>query len=254
MLAPHLHPAATLIGVDREPRWVEEAQRRTPRFTYRQGDAMRLPFADASFDVVTCQTLLIHLPDVPAALRELTRVLTPGGLLAVAEPNNIGSALVASATSPDADLDGALRLARLQAVCERGKAALGLGFNSVGEQLPTLFRRAGLEALQLYQSDHVTSLVPPYETQGEKAAIAQALEWAERDFQYWGYDTTRQYFLAGGGDPAEFEVLYAEARRAAQRDAQAMRDGTAAWAGGAVFYLISGRKPQAPLIAADAQP
>ena len=242
VLAPHLHPEATLIGLEREPRWVEEARRRTPAFTYQQGDAMQLPFADATFDVVTCQTVLIHLPDVPAALREMTRVLKPGGLLAVAEPNNIGSALAPSATSHQVDLDEALRLARLQAVCERGKAALGLGFNSVGEQLPALFRSAGLGTLQIYQSDHVTSLVPPYETEAEKVNIAQVLEWAERDFYLWGYDETRQYFLAGGGDQAELDALYAEARKAGLRDAQAMRDGTASCAGGGLFYLISGRK------------
>lgn len=242
VLAPHLHPDATLIGLEREPRWVEEAQRRTPRFTYQQGDAMQLPFADATFDVVTCQTVLIHLPDVAAALREMTRVLKPGGLLAVAEPNNIGSALAPTATSNETDLGEALRLARLQAICERGKASLGLGFNSVGEQLPTLFRSAGLTAMQVYQSDHVTSLVPPYESPAEKAHVAQALQWAERDFYFWGADETRQYFLAGGGEAAEFERLYAEARMAGQRDALAMREGTAACAGGGLFYLISGRK------------
>ena len=241
VLAPHLGPGAALTGLEREPRWVAEAQKRSPSLHFQQGDATQLPFADASFDVVTCQTVLIHLPDVPAALREMTRVLKPGGLLAVAEPNNVGSALAPFATSLDEDVDLALRLARLQLLCERGKAKLGLGFNSVGEQLPRLFREAGLAEVQVYQSDHATPLVPPYETRAERAHIAQALEWAERDFYFWGVDETRQYFLAGGGQSAEFDGLYDDARNAGRRDAQAMRDGTASCAGGALFYLISGR-------------
>lgn len=50
------------------------------------GDAGRLPFADASFDVVICCEVLEHLPDVDAALAEITRVLKPGGRFALSVP------------------------------------------------------------------------------------------------------------------------------------------------------------------------
>jgi SAM-dependent methyltransferase len=45
------------------------------------GDAHRLPFADDSFDVVTCTEVLEHLVDPPAAAAEIVRVLKPGGRL-----------------------------------------------------------------------------------------------------------------------------------------------------------------------------
>lgn len=47
----------------------------------------RLPLADASADVVTSFTVLEHVPDERLALRELHRVLRPGGLLVVTVPN-----------------------------------------------------------------------------------------------------------------------------------------------------------------------
>lgn len=52
-----------------------------------QGDAMRLPFATGSFDLVVARGVLHHLPDVTAALREWRRVLADGGaIVLVSEP------------------------------------------------------------------------------------------------------------------------------------------------------------------------
>jgi ubiquinone/menaquinone biosynthesis C-methylase UbiE len=51
-----------------------------------QGDALHLPFADGSFDRVICSEVLEHIPDDLAAMRELTRVLRPGGTMAVTVP------------------------------------------------------------------------------------------------------------------------------------------------------------------------
>ncbi|MDX2169356.1 MAG: class I SAM-dependent methyltransferase [Deltaproteobacteria bacterium] len=50
------------------------------------GDAAALPYRDASFDAVVCNGAAHHLPDLPAALRELRRVLRPGGRLVLFEP------------------------------------------------------------------------------------------------------------------------------------------------------------------------
>jgi arsenite methyltransferase len=47
-----------------------------------QADARRLPFADASFDGVVCESVLAFLEDKASALKEFHRVLTPGGFLA----------------------------------------------------------------------------------------------------------------------------------------------------------------------------
>lgn len=51
-----------------------------------QADALRLPFADATFDRIIAAEVLEHLPDDGAALAELARVLKPGGILAVTVP------------------------------------------------------------------------------------------------------------------------------------------------------------------------
>ena len=51
-----------------------------------QGDALALPFADATFDRVICSEVLEHIPEDLAAMRELARVLRHGGTMAVTVP------------------------------------------------------------------------------------------------------------------------------------------------------------------------
>jgi len=78
-------PGAALQGVDleREPL---RACRTDGRFAVAQADATQLPFAGASFDLVTALDALEHFADDAAALRELHRVCRPGGSLVLTVP------------------------------------------------------------------------------------------------------------------------------------------------------------------------
>lgn len=55
--------------------------------TLQVGDATSLDFPDASFDKVLCSEVIEHIPDAPQALREMRRVLRPGGSLVLSTPN-----------------------------------------------------------------------------------------------------------------------------------------------------------------------
>jgi ubiquinone/menaquinone biosynthesis C-methylase UbiE len=74
---------AEATGIDLTPRHVELAREHLAAMGLDaevvQGDAEHLPFADASFDRVSSNGVLHHTPDMPAALREIRRVLKPGG-------------------------------------------------------------------------------------------------------------------------------------------------------------------------------
>lgn len=80
-----------VVGLDLNPGMLAVAARLDADIEWRQGDATALPYADHSFDRVLCQFALMFFPDRLAALREMRRVLRPGGRLAIATWDTIES-------------------------------------------------------------------------------------------------------------------------------------------------------------------
>ena len=79
-----------LHGIDMEASQIELARAAAQagghaNATFRVGDVTDLPFEDESFDVAHCHAVLMHVPDTPAVLAEVKRVLKPGGLIACRE-------------------------------------------------------------------------------------------------------------------------------------------------------------------------
>ena len=73
----------TVVGLDQSPEMLAEARRRLPAgVKLVEGTAEALPFPDASFDAVTFTYLLRYVSDPGATVRELARVVRPGGTIA----------------------------------------------------------------------------------------------------------------------------------------------------------------------------
>lgn len=91
---------ASVTGVDVEEKLVEGARIRakghgvSPELAVAVAEA--LPFADASFDAVTFVDVIEHVADARAAVREIARVLRPGGTLYLFGPNRLSPALFRS--------------------------------------------------------------------------------------------------------------------------------------------------------------
>jgi len=76
---------AEVVGVDFCRPMLELAQQKTRRVHFVEGDAMRLSFADGTFDAVTIGFGLRNLANVESGIRELLRVLKPRGWVAILE-------------------------------------------------------------------------------------------------------------------------------------------------------------------------
>lgn len=96
-LAHAVGPAGRVVGLDFSPVMLQEATAKVraaklnDRITLRQGDAMHLPYPDNSFNVVTIGFGLRNVPDANQVLREMARVVKPGGqvvCLETSQPTN----------------------------------------------------------------------------------------------------------------------------------------------------------------------
>jgi ubiquinone/menaquinone biosynthesis C-methylase UbiE len=130
LLVGRLQPDAEVVGLDPDPRALARARRKAERRSlpvrFDRGFAQELPYADASFDRVLSALMFHHLgPDErERALREVRRVLEPGGSLHLVD---FGGARERS--------DGLM--ARLSHRSPRLQ-------DNFGDRIPTLMREAGL--------------------------------------------------------------------------------------------------------------
>ena len=132
-LAKLVTPGGTVVGVDSSRAMIEAARTRysgVEGLTFEVADAAATPFDGASFDACRVDRVLQHIADPAPAVREMTRVLRPGGVL-VAYDNDWETLTV---DSPDRVLTRTV----LNAWCDRFPSGW------IGRRLVPLFLQAGL--------------------------------------------------------------------------------------------------------------
>ena len=89
--ADRLGGNGVVVGVDLNEAMLTVARQIRPDLDWQQGDSAALPFPERSFDAVLCQMALMFFPDRARALREMSRVATSGGTVAVVVPASLES-------------------------------------------------------------------------------------------------------------------------------------------------------------------
>ncbi len=161
-------------------------------------DAERLPFADASFDLVIGHAILHHIPDLGQAFREFARVLAPGGtVLFAGEPSRYGDLLAkvpkraASAVAPlwrraigarpAPPADGGAPEASLEGLVDVHAFAPG--------ELSGFARDAGLEDVRVTGEELLANWFGWTNRTLEASAHPEDVPWGWRNYAYRGYLT-----------------------------------------------------------------
>lgn len=247
LLALFLEKGAKVTAVDADAKWAKENalikrffDEREIDFEIERADVLKLPFADDSFDAVTCQTVLIHLENPLEALREMKRVLKPNGILICAEPNNLTYWVLKDSITSEFDADEIIEWFTFGLIKEKGKINLGKGDNSVGDLLPQMFSQLDLKDIKIYLSDKANVIIPPYQTKEIEAMLKFRLENEYEDFMQ--AETAEQFATFGDKYDAvrERSEEKLNAYKAELKDAvenQNYYDVSTA-----LMYLVSGRK------------
>jgi len=130
------NPTFLTFGLDIESSALHFSQKEDPGAILTCGDALALPFTNASFDLAFCHYLLLWLKDPLSAIKEMKRVTRPGGFVcAFAEPDYGGRIAYPTELAKATDL-------QTQSLMQQGANP------SIGRQLRHLFTEAGLSQVQ----------------------------------------------------------------------------------------------------------
>lgn len=247
LLTPYLGRPASVYAIDNDINWARENpeinnwfEEEGVAFELQQGDAHQLPYKDDSFDLVTCQTVLIHLKYPQLAISEMKRVLKPGGTILCVEPNNMVQNLIKSSLSAEDSIEQVLEHVKYALICERGKKKLGQGDNSLGDLLPGLLTEVGFKNVKSALSDKTIPMYPPYTKREQQAALEQ---WRRGNTWKSKKGGDLEYFKAFDDQYLDFYERYqAKYAGSGDRFLHSLENEEYHSGGATVMYIVSGVK------------
>ena len=183
-VAERVGERGAVVGLDINDGMLAVAESKAPQIEWRQGRAESLPFEDGWFDAVVSQFGLMFFEDRQAAIREMIRVLRPGGHLAVAVWDTLEH------TPGYAAMVDLLQRLFGEEVANGLRAPYNLGDT---QTLAALFGDAGLPAAEIT-------------TQPGTVRFPSIESWVYTDIKGW--------VLADAVDEAQFALLLKEAEQA----------------------------------------
>ncbi len=159
------YPGIVLVGLDLQRHQLEQAFAHHPGPSYLQATGSRMPFSDHTFDRVHCSWLLEHVPDPAPVLREVHRVLKPGGYCQFTEVDN-ATFLTEPAIPEVLEVMDALNRAQQK----------GGGDPFIGQRLEQLMKDAGFSEVDLRYGELFGDARSPALFDGFVAEFAEIFE------------------------------------------------------------------------------
>jgi ubiquinone/menaquinone biosynthesis C-methylase UbiE len=249
---PYFGKGGRYVGVDISPDLVKNAQKASEEWAkggetlFKVGDAYKLPFPEDFADLVMCQVLLMHLGKPQDALAEMIRVAKPGGIVMCKEPDNVSTMLTIRYPSlPELEIEEQLLIAKIVIIANRGRIKLGLGDWSIGRKVAGTMKRLGLTDIGVRINDRAYYIEPPYEGPLQQYHLEHVKkQWLDEKRHKTWMGRLKDGFLAGGGDPEDFERYGELDRRIMSTIRRQVENGEFFQCGSGDVYIIKGRKPK----------
>ena len=246
-LLSELRPDLMITGVDFEPKALQDAASHAEgngfkNIKFEQGDAHQLRFDDAIFDGVVCQTVLTHVRDAQTVVKQMARVLKPGGVFFAAE-YSISGAVDSYDNVHFSRRDEAWKREyfRISQYYIKGKQLLERGDETIGVRVPLLATQAGMDVYDVRLNDRVMYVFPPYhhEKQRDYLELTKIANAPDTDGRW--LRLTIERVIASGGTEQDGRWYYEAIDRA--KIVQAIEDGNFTATSSYTLYLTFARKP-----------
>lgn len=211
LVAEKVSPGGTVTGVDVNAGMLDVARAKMPpeaAIQWYESPAESMPLPDETFDLVTCQLSLQFFANKPAALREMERVLVPGGRVAIGVPGKISEIFEVMAEGLAEHIEPSLRgfvhqVFSLNSPAELGKLVEEAGFVDVKSKSERKTLHLPQPEEFLWQYIYATPLAEPVlrASQDQRDALAKEV------IPKW------RRFAENGGMRYEQDIVVATARK-----------------------------------------
>lgn len=240
------------IGIDLSEDLLKEAEQgakvwaRGGRHEFIRGDAHNLIFPDKSVDWVMCQTLMMHLKEPQKALKEMIRILKPGGLFMCKEPDNLTGTLGRQFhTWYNLNFEDQMFMNRYHILCHIGRKKLGRGDDTIGNKIPHILAALGMVDIDVRLNDKVWFFQPPYASEVQKHRMKSIVEnLNDRQERKFWMDMAKEEILAGGGKLSDFKRANEIMKKMRAIGRKQLRENRLASCSGGFFYIIKARRPK----------
>ncbi len=221
------------VGLDQSAALTSQAQEMSQSWAkqgkaiFVTGNALDIPIEDNSFDIVMGQTIVMHLPDPLAGVKEMLRILKPGGKIVCIEPHNKNFQLSDTHSSLyELSVEEKVLVYKVSAVIESVFLKHGINRDSIGNYIPVLLHKAGAKNIDIRANDNVSFIIPQnYQKEQQQHYINEfrnSLLHKEKTIEM--LTLQQALFLEGGGTEEEFHTFIKIQEKKLSLDAKAFEE------------------------------
>lgn len=209
LMSGFLNKDCDILGIDIDSKLINIARGNAKKYNlfnilFEVGNTYALKEKNDSFDFIAAQLVLSHLERPENAIKELLRVLKPGGYLLLIEPNNLAMSVVYNNITKALSIKEKLGLLSFEMKVQQGKIKIGEGYDNYGDHVLELLVKEGLKILDIRLCDKLDPVYPPFNTL-QKEQLINSLK--DELSPYWK-NLFKKYYFAAAGTPDDFEQIW----------------------------------------------
>jgi ubiquinone/menaquinone biosynthesis C-methylase UbiE len=245
-LAPYLDNNARIIGFDKEKKYIEKADKIKKKvslkneveFDFKVGNSNQLDLNNNFSDITICRSLLLHTKDPLKTIKEMKRITKKDGYIVAIEPNIEKNMYFINHIFDNLQTNK-IDIYEIMMRIKKGKKK---NHSVFGDLVPKLFYDLGLIEINIWLSDKVLAIIPPYNSIETKYRVKELLDIIENEKGFFDYEKQLKYFLDGGGIKKQFDKYWMEVEKEKIKIVSNLENENFIGLEKTIMYIVVGKK------------